>query len=184
MKLKSEYNILELANSKFSPTILRMGTLYCASPRMRFDLVVNLFTIKALKEQGFQVFGGNQRRTFCHVKDAAKAYINCIESPIEDIHNKIFNVSSENYMITELGKLITKIIPDSKMTLNDKKYDNRDYISSSEKIRTELGFESKYTIEDGIYEIIESSGKWSNYGDIIYDNYKLLKEEGLRSYYG
>ena len=92
MKLKSEQGILELADENFSPTILRMATLYGLSPRMRFDLVVNLLTAKAGSDKKITIFGGDQWRPLLHVKDAADAYIRCLDMPIHQIGGDILNV--------------------------------------------------------------------------------------------
>ncbi|MCJ7696957.1 MAG: NAD-dependent epimerase/dehydratase family protein, partial [Thermoplasmata archaeon] len=82
MKLKSEQGILSMEDDNFSPTVLRMGTLFGVAPRMRFDLVINILCAKAIMERKFAVFGGSQWRAFCHVEDAAEAYITCLEAPI------------------------------------------------------------------------------------------------------
>ena len=51
-------NILFERSDSVSPVILRLSTVFGYSPRMRFDLVVNLITVKALVEKQFQIFGG------------------------------------------------------------------------------------------------------------------------------
>jgi len=159
-KIKSEEGILSLMDENFSPCILRMGTLYGLSPRMRFDLVVNTLTMKAFTERKINIFGGDQWRPLLHVDDAAEAYIKCLESPIEKVKGQIFNVGSneQNIKIIRLGELIKKIYPEIEMSLMDKEtpdgqLDKRDYNVSFNKINKFLDFYAKKTIEGGIVEI-------------------------------
>jgi len=78
-KLKSEEIILEESQKYLSPTILRAGTLFGYSNRMRFDLVINLFAAQALSKHKIIIEGGNQWRPFVHVKDTALAYLLVLE---------------------------------------------------------------------------------------------------------
>jgi len=182
MKLKSEQALLEISDENFKPTILRMSTLYGLSPRMRFDLVVNILTIKALKEKKYTIFGGEQWRPNLHTKDAAEAYINCIESSIQISGGKIYNVGSddENYKIIDIGKKIKQIIPDAEMEIDKGKDDERNYNVSFEKINKELDYKTNFTITEGVMEIKEEveNGKFDDYTDQIYSNYRFLKEYG------
>lgn len=180
MKHKSEFGILELADENFSPTILRMATLYGLSPRMRFDLVINILTIKALKEKQFTIFGGSQWRPNLHVDDAAEAYIKCLEAPINKIKGEIFNVGSNdgNYRIIDIGKIVNKLIPEAKMIIDKKQVDKRNYNVSFDKIEKNLHYITNYTIEDGINNIIEAvkRGEFSDYINSKYSNYKFLQK--------
>ena len=85
-----------------APTILRFGTLFGLSPRMRFDLVINLFIAKALKEKKITVYGGNQFRPFLHVEDAADSIIFALEKDLTGT----YNVVSQNFTIMDAAKKI------------------------------------------------------------------------------
>ena len=87
-KIESEKIILAMGDEYFSPTILRMGTLYGYSPRMRFDLVVNLLTAKALIDSEITIFGGNQWRSFVHVEDAARSIMHVLAAPLEVVRGQ------------------------------------------------------------------------------------------------
>ena len=180
MKLKSEEGILKLADENFSPTILRMSTLYGLSPRMRFDLVVNTLTIKALMENQFHIFGGEQWRPNLHVSDAAEAYIKCLESPIEKISGEIFNVGSneENYKIIEIGATIKDDLPGTKMIVDSTNIDERNYNVSFDKIEKQLKYFTQYSIIDGVGEIKEAveRGEFTDYNDPSYSNYRFLQK--------
>ena len=182
MKLKSEEGLLEMVDSNFVPTILRMATLYGFSPRMRFDLVVNLLTAKAIFDKKITIFGGSQWRPNLHVEDAAEAFINCLEVPIEKIKGNIFNVGSneQNYQIAQIGEIIQDIIPDAKIE-TVKKEDERDYNVSFDKINKKLGYMAKKKIKDGVAEIKNAieEGKIKNYTDNKYDNYRYLYESSV-----
>jgi len=179
MKLRSEEALLDMCDGNFSPTILRKGTLHGISDRMRFDLVVNTLTIKALKDKKFTIFGGEQYRAFCSVSDAVDAYIICLEAPIEKV-NDTFNVSSENISIIDVGKRIKNKIPEAKMEVDETKTDKRDYIVSNKKFcktfKINLPTEP---IEHTITNIknMYTSGMWRDYPHPKYSNYKYLKEQ-------
>jgi nucleoside-diphosphate-sugar epimerase/CBS domain-containing protein len=180
MKLKSEQGILELGDENFAPTILRKGTLYGKSHRMRFDLVINTLTIKALKENQFKIFGGNQYRALCHVSDAADAYIKCLEAPIEKVKSEIFNVVTDNLKVIKIGDIVHKSIPKSKMIIEKDNIDTRNYCVDSSKIEKALDFKSKYDIIDGIDEIKDAVLKEKKYSDYInpkYSNVEYLRDK-------
>lgn len=178
-KIKTEEGILSLSDNNFSPCILRMGTLYGLSPRMRFDLVVNVLTMKALTEKKIEIFGGDQWRPLVHVDDAAEAYIKCLEAPIRKIRGEVFNVGSneQNYQIKHLGDMIKENIPETVVEITDKEIiqgqgDKRDYIVSFDKIKQILNYSVNKKIKDAILEIkwaIET-GKISDAKDKRYYN--------------
>ena len=93
-KYLSERSIGYLKNS---PTIFRFGTLFGLSPRMRFDLVINLFIAQAIASKKITVHGGSQYRPFLHVQDAANALIFALEKDLTGT----FNAISKNYTILD-----------------------------------------------------------------------------------
>ncbi len=152
-KIKCENKILEAMDENFYPTILRMATLYGYSPNMRFDLVVNLLVAKASFDKKITIFGGDQWRPFLHLEDAAEAYIKCLESPIEKVGGKIFNISSENHKINDIGNMIKSVFPEADLEISDKVSDKRNYRVSSDKIFQAIGFKMENKVMDGIIEI-------------------------------
>lgn len=179
-KIQSEKGILETMDGNFSPTILRMATLFGCSPRMRFDLVVNILSAKAYFEKKIPISGGEQYRPVLHVKDAADAYIKCLEAPIEKIGGEIFNVGFNrlNYRILDLGKEIKKIIPDASIKIEKEVKDERSYYVDFNKINKILKYEyeQKYSIIDGVKELVGEfmKGNFVDYTDKNYSNYKSL----------
>lgn len=152
-KIKCERSILEVTDENFSPTILRMATLYGYSPNMRFDLVVNLLTGKAVFDKKITIFGGSQWRPWLNVEDAAEAYLNCLEVSIEKVGREIFNVLSENYKIIEVGRIINSICPEAKLKISKNITDKRNYNVSFDKIVKILNYQPQKKITDGVTEI-------------------------------
>jgi len=181
MKLKSEEGLLDLIDENFSPTIFRMATLYGSSPRMRFDLVINLLTAKASIDKKITIFGGSQWRPFLHVEDAAEAYIKCLEAPINKVRGEIFNVGSntQNYKINDIGEIINKVIPDAEIIREEKNVDKRNYRVSFNKIEKVLDYKPRYSVREGVMQIYKSikEGNFRDYNNPKYSNYKFLKEK-------
>ena len=153
-----------------APTILRFGTLFGVSPRMRFDLVINLFAVQALTEGKITVFGGEQYRPFLHVDDAADSILFSLQKNLTGT----YNVISENMTILDAAKKISALTG-CKIVISQENEDRRNYRVSSEKIN-QVGFAPSKRIEDIVNDIQESldKGRLTDYHDKIYSNYKLL----------
>ena len=169
-KIRCEESILESIDENFSPTILRMATLYGYSPNMRFDLAVNIMTANAVIDKKIKIFGGDQWRPWLSVKDASRAYIACLKSPLNKVKGEIFNALSENYKIIEVGKIINIVCPEAKIENSDKITDKRDYNVSFENIHKKLNYRSREKLIDGVREIKNSikKGLVGNYRDPKY----------------
>jgi len=153
-----------------APTILRFGTLYGFSPRMRFDLVINLFIAQALCNGKITVFGGDQYRPFLHVDDASESILFALEKNLTGT----YNVISENLTILEAAKKISDSI-NCDIEISHENEDIRNYKVSDGKIR-QMGFLPKKNIENAIIEIKQAieSGQIKDFNDPKYNNYKLL----------
>jgi len=182
-KIESERAILDLADGNFSPTIFRMATIYGLSPRMRFDLVVNIMSAKAHSDGEVSVFGGEQYRPLVHVADAARTYVQCLEAPIKDVGNEIFNVGSEaqNYRIEEVAEIVTDQFPDADITHHPEDEDERSYQVDFSKIRNTLDFEPEESIASGAREIKQAleAGRFPDYTDEKYSNYRTLEDASI-----
>lgn len=154
-KIGSEQGILGLADQNFAPCCLRLSTLYGASPRMRYDLVLNTFVLKAFTEQRIVVKGGQQWRPLLHVRDAARAFQRALEAPIECVRGQTFNVGSDaqNYQILSLGQVVCRTLPGVELVIEDGAQDLRDYRVSFAKVERELCFRTEETVEGAIREI-------------------------------
>jgi nucleoside-diphosphate-sugar epimerase len=158
LKADAEKGILALADGHFAPCVLRMATLYGLSPRMRLDLIINIFTLHAVARNEINIFGGQQWRPLVHVQDAARAYLKVLKAPLETTSGEIFNVGSneQNYKIGELGKLVGRVFPDLKIKTIMQSPDLRDYHVNFDKIRSRLGYEVQISVEEGIREMKKS----------------------------
>lgn len=182
-KIASEDVLMDLEGDGFSPILLRFGTVFGLSGRTRFDLVVNLLSAKALVDGEITVFGGDQWRPFVHVHDAARSLVMMIEAPIEKVGGEVFNVGSDsqNRTIGDVGALINELVPEAEYRELGQDGDRRNYRVSFAKIREELGFRPRWTLEDGINQVLEAirSGQVEDYHEAQYSNVKFLTEEGL-----
>jgi nucleoside-diphosphate-sugar epimerase len=173
-KIASEEILLERASATFAPVILRFGTAFGASHRLRFDLVVNLLTAKALREGQITVHGGDQWRPFIHVYDIARAVLIALEAPTERVAGQVINVGvdEQNHQLREIGEIIQRLIPDSEVITHEQVTDKRNYYVSFARARDLLGFNATRTIEDGVLELVEalSDGRVSEYRDASYHN--------------
>lgn len=141
-KVESESYILDSSGALFSPTVLRLSTVYGLSPRMRFDLVVNQFTLEAIRNKKLVIFGSRLWRPYIHTRDAAKAIINVLESPEELVGCEVFNVgdNSQNFQKTRIAEFIKNEFPEVEIEVVYRKDDPRSYKVSFDKIRNTLGF--------------------------------------------
>lgn len=174
-KIYAEREIIKLMDDSFNPTILRFSTIYGLSPRMRFDLVVNTFTKKAIKDKEIFIFGGEQWRPLAHIEDVVNSIILALENPLSKIGNQIFNVgaNSENYLISEIGKLIKECIPEVEIKTLQGVEDKRSYKVDFSKIEKVLNFKNQKRVKDGIIEIRDTinSGQFPDLEDKIYYNH-------------
>ena len=187
-KIRSENVVLDANGKSFSPTIFRTATLFGYSNRMRFDLVINLFTVQALFEGKISIEGGNQWRPFLHVSDAAEAYVLAIEKPTSKSHG-IYNLGYDeyNYQLNKIGEFIKGSIPDVKIRYSDV-MDKRNYRVSFSKLKKSLGLKCTKSVSDGIKEIKakiknKTIKSWKN---PIYYNNKLslcMGKSELTKYY-
>jgi nucleoside-diphosphate-sugar epimerase len=182
-KIASEKVLRKMADDRFSPVILRLGTIYGLSGRPRFDLVVNLLTAKAFVDHEITIFGGDQWRPFLHVDDAARAILTALEAPLNVVRNQIFNVGSneQNYTIRQIGETILTHVPDAQVINKGDDVDRRNYWVNFTKIQKTLGFVPKWTVEQGVDQVIQAlqSGRVRDYKDARYSNVKFLTEEGI-----
>jgi nucleoside-diphosphate-sugar epimerase len=139
-------------------TALRLATVFGVSPRMRFDLTVNEFTLEMITKQRLTVFGEQFWRPYIHVLDVARAITHVLGSPAEQVRNRVFNVGStdQNYRKQQIVDLIHSYAPQAMVEYVHRDEDPRDYRVSFERIKTELGFETTKTVRHGIVEVLNA----------------------------
>ena len=90
-------------------TILRLGTLYGWSERMRYDIAINKIIRDMLFLKKIEILGGTQVRFFCHNEFACTAIDKIISDNKKKTLNKVFNIGNFNTNIVNLTKKILKI---------------------------------------------------------------------------
>jgi nucleoside-diphosphate-sugar epimerase len=157
--LRAEGGVLALEDDSFCVTILRQGTLYGLSPRMRFDLVVNAMTRSLHTDRIITVRGGDQWRPLLHVGDSARAFIQILEAPAETVSGETFNVGAtdHNFTVAEVARHVHAAGGGEGDIVHDKTaLDTRSYRVSSDKIRDVLGFAPRSTPHDAAIEILQA----------------------------
>lgn len=167
---EAERILLSMADETFCPVILRKGTLYGFSPRIRYDLVVNTFVKDALMYGVLKVFcGGEMWRPLVNVTDAAKAYICCVEAPEHKVHGQIFNLVFKNYRILELAHWVReafKPIKKIEIEVDYSHYRTRSYRVSGQKIETVLGFKPVVPVKESVEQMLQAIQK-NGYTDFL-----------------
>src|SRR5215469_15896637 len=159
-KREAEKKILAMADHHYTPVVLRKGSVYGYSPRMRFDLVVNAFVLNAL-QTGCLILhnGGEMWRPLLSVKDAAAGYKLMLEVPAEKVKGQIFNVTNGNYRISELALRVQNKLAEMDIPCElrpDYNYRNlRSCQASGGKITQQLGFLPSVTVEQAVEDLVE-----------------------------
>ncbi len=179
-KIESERVLHSVTGGGVEPSccILRLSTLFGFSRRPRFDLVVNTLTAHAWKNNKITIFGGDQWRPLLHVSDAARAFVIALESEADTVAGKIYNTGGQehNTTILDIGMTLREILPGIEMDIRTDVPDRRDYRVDFSLIREELRFEPRYSISNGIYELIHAleSGRLMDPEYSAYSNYRWL----------
>jgi nucleoside-diphosphate-sugar epimerase len=152
-KVVVEKSLLEHENS----TSFRLATVFGISPRMRLDLLVNNFTLRAITDGFVIVFEGHFKRNYIHILDVVQAFNLAIEKK-DQFKGEIFNVglSQANISKIELCQEIKKIVPDFLFLEAPlgKDPDQRNYIVSNKKIEA-LGFSPAVSLQEGLNELVK-----------------------------
>lgn len=157
-KVAVEKALLQSAGGNgWSPTPLRFATVFGVSPRMRFDLTVNEFTMEMLTKKHLKVFGEQFWRPYVHVRDAARAILLVLTSPVEKVAGSVFNVGAtdQNFQKQQLVDMIRPHAPDAVVDFVHKEEDPRDYRVSFTRIHEMLGYTITRTVAEGIAEVTQ-----------------------------
>jgi nucleoside-diphosphate-sugar epimerase len=158
-KIQAEQALLkEAQGSSTSVTILRLSTLFGLAPRMRFDLVVNKFTLLGQTTGRLTVFGPESWRPYLHVADAAGAISAVLSAPRERIAQQVFNVGSDNHQTKDISEFVKNYYNGLDVDTVEGAPDPRDYRVSFDRLRHAVGFEPSRTVVGGIHEMAMALG--------------------------
>ena len=179
-KIAAERYLLGMKDEACAPLIFRLATLYGISPRTRFDLIINQFVLDAYTKRELLIYQRGYSRSFVHILDTVHAFVLGLSAPEEKIRGQVFNVGSDqgNHTKDEIVTLILQRLPETVVLYKDMTFggDMRDITVSFDKIRRELGFETHFTAEDGVREVLHAirTGLISNPLDHHYRNAQFI----------
>ena len=177
LKAETEKVVANAARDGFTAVSIRSATVCGVSPRMRFDVIVNILAKLAITNGVITVHGGAQSRPNIHIDDITDLYVMLVEAPAEKINGKVFNVGTTNYTVKEIAQMVHEETG-TVIEINADIADNRSYRISSEKIKNELGFQTKKTIREAIRDIKGAfdSDMFPNADNSIHYNIRTMRE--------
>jgi nucleoside-diphosphate-sugar epimerase len=172
--------LLQHESPDFTAVIIRPATVCGYSPRMRFDLTVNILTNHAVNRGVITVFGGSQRRPNVHIDDLGELYVQLLASPNKLIAGETYNAGCENYTIAELAEMVRKVVEQEfperrpiRITTTPSN-DLRSYHVSSAKIARKLGWVPRRSVEDAIRDLC-AAFRAGKFPDSFADQYVNVK---------
>jgi nucleoside-diphosphate-sugar epimerase len=176
--------ILADLDPRFEWVTIRPATVCGYSPRCRLDLSVNILTNHAVNKGVITVFGGEQKRPNLHIGDMVDAYVMLLSIDAGKIDRRTFNCGFQNLSIMEIATLVKNAVErefpdkapiDIAVTASD---DKRSYHINSDKIRRELGFTPRRTVEDAVRDLCHAFRDEllpNSFADESYYNVKTLQ---------
>lgn len=154
-KVDAEKAVLDSGNG----ISFRLATVFGTSPRMRWDLLVNDFTLRAIQDRCLILFEENFRRNFIHIMDVCETFLFGLAN-YQSMNNECFNLglSSANLTKRQLAENIKKLVPELVIISSEigTDPDKRDYIVSNEKLER-TGWSPRFSLESGIAELAMAS---------------------------
>jgi len=154
-----ERDLRKLASDSFTPTFMRNATAFGASPRQRFDIVLNNLAGLAWTTKKIAMNSdGTPWRPLVHALDIAKSIYCALEAPRDAVHNETFNVGSneQNYQVREVAETVGRVFTGCEVTFGPAGGDNRSYKVNFDKISSQLpGFSCDWNAERGARQLYE-----------------------------
>lgn len=156
-RAKAEVEDFLLGSKGMEVCALRLATVFGLSPRMRFDLAINVMTKNAYVGRRITVDGGGRQwRPFVHVRDVARAFELGLTAESAKVAGKVFNVGGDasNVQILNLAFRVRDAVPGTEVVHAATDPDLRDYNVSFDRAKNELGYSAEKTIDEGIREVL------------------------------
>lgn len=152
-----ERDVTLLADDDFSPTFMRNATAFGASPRMRFDIVLNnLAGLAYTTKEIAMISDGTPWRPLVHGLDIAKAIRLALVAPRDAVHAETFNVGSyeQNYRVRDIAEIVGDAFPGCSVSFGKDGGDNRSYKVRFDKIHAQLpGFSCDWDAVKGAQQL-------------------------------
>ena len=188
-KAMCEDILADEASSGFHYVSIRPATVCGYSPRLRLDLSVNILTTHAIVKNAITVFGGTQFRPNLHIQDMTDLYLRLLEEPDARVADKTFNAGYQNMRMIDIAERVKSVVAEkrpngSSIAINTVPTDDiRSYRINCDKIRNELGFVPRHTIENAAEDLVAAFS-----GGLVpdpltstdYINIKRMQEIGLK----
>ncbi|MFE6053195.1 NAD-dependent epimerase/dehydratase family protein [Kitasatospora sp. NPDC056446] len=175
-KVMAEHYLFSLPHDRLSSRLLRFATVHGLSPRMRFDLAVNVMTAHAVSGGAVTVYGGTQWRPFLHVEDAAAA-VQLVLGDDRRTGSSVHNCGSreENHRMDAVGALIAEEVPGTSVEVRKEQTDPRNYRVNFDPIARELGFRPSLRVVDTVRHIRDAMGRgeFTDFGAARYSNHQI-----------
>ena len=182
-KLQGEKGVHQMEDESFSVISLRQGTVCGHSPRMRMDLIVNTMFKSAMTEGKITVNNPSIWRPIFHIKDTVAAYMRAIQADYKI--SGVFNVSSGNYTVGHVGDVVRNELQrliGKKIIMEIKNItDFRNYKVTTQRARTELGFQSQYDVKDIVNDLYEHRDCYDDYNKDEFYNIRIFKRRHEKS---
>ncbi len=174
LKLRMEERIVNAKRRDFHPTILRIGSCYGYSPRMRFDLPVNKIVRDAVLNKKISLPSGDEQRAFIHVADACQAISRCLAGHLNMVSGEVFNVcaAGQNYSMQDIANQVASLVPEVKINFGENSPGVEDYKLSDSKLQKLLDFSPKWNLKQGIEELLQAieDGKFPDPWSLQFNN--------------
>jgi len=113
-KLWAERDLIQLSDGGFCPVILRLGSVFGLSPRMRMDTVLNNMAARAVTTGLISLKSdGTSWRAVVHVEDVGRAFLAALDAPVEQLAGQAFNIGNDahNYRLRDLAQIVADSMP-------------------------------------------------------------------------
>ncbi len=138
----------------------RLSTIYGSSPRMRFDLTVNDFTLNGWTKKYLDIFLPESFRPYIHTYDISNIALTLLDN-IDTVKKNVFNIGfeGENYQKIEIANIVKQFIPDVKTDILKEGGDLRDYQVDFSKLHRFINVEQVFDVEKGVAEVYQMLSK-------------------------
>lgn len=156
-KYLTEQDLWEMADDSFHPVALRNATAFGASPRQRFDIVLNNLAGLAYTTGVIAMTSdGTPWRPMAHALDLCKGIQLMLDSPVEKIHGQAFNSGSNdnNYTVREIAETVANEFTGCQLSFGEPGADNRSYKVNFDKI-SDLGLVCDWDLAKGAKQLHE-----------------------------